>query len=233
MNAIVTGATKGIGLAIVNHLAANKYNLALCARNADDLESLKDELATKHPETKVHVLATDCGDPVKAGLFAEFVASSFEFADVLINNAGLYIPATLLDEDDDDLQRQMQTNVLTPHFFSKYFGRKMRDAGKGHIVNICSTASINPVVSAASYSISKMALLGLTKLLRQELMPSGVKVTAVIPGATLTGSWDGTNIPVNQFIEPDDIAKAIIACLAMSPGANVDEILIRPLNGNF
>ena len=233
MNAIVTGATKGMGLSIAKHLAANNYNLALCARHAEELESLKKELSTQYPHLTIIVLPADCSIPEEVSAFADFVTTHFPFTDVLINNAGLFIPSKLMEEAADLLQKQMQVNVFTPHFLSKFFGSKMQEAGKGHIVNICSISSLKPTVTAGSYSISKVALLGLTKVLRDELMPAGVKVTAVLPGSTLTGSWEGTTIPANRFVDPEDIAKSIIACLSMSAGANVDEIIIRPLKGDL
>ena len=233
MNAIVTGATKGMGLSITKHLAANNYNLALCARDALDLENLKNELSTLYPKLTILIQPTDCGNPEEVRSFAHFVNEKFTSINVLINNAGLFIPSMLMDEPDDILQKQMQVNVFAPHFLSKYFGAKMQKAGKGHIVNICSISSIKPTVTAASYSISKMALLGLTKVLRDELMPAGVKVTAVLPGSTLTSSWEGTTIPEERFISADDIAKSVITCLSLSAGANVDEIIIRPLKGDI
>ena len=233
MNAIVTGATKGIGLSIVKHLAANNYNLALCARHFGDLENLKKELTASYPDITVTIIAADFSKQKDVQAFADSANESFPFIDVLINNAGIFIPSKLMDENDDDLQRQMQINVFSPHYLSKYFGRKMQQAGKGHIVNICSISSVKPTLAAGSYTISKMALLGLTKILREELMPQGVKVTAVLPGSTLTSSWEGTTIPAGRFIDPDDIARSVIACLNMSAGANVDEIIIRPLRGDL
>lgn len=231
MNAIVTGATRGMGRAIARHLAASNYNLALCARNAADLESLRNELLAEFPDIRVLVQVADCGNARQVHEFAQFVEANFEFTDVLVNNAGLFIPSALLDEQEDALQLQMQTNVFTPHFLSKFFGKKMRQHGKGHIFNICSVASLQPALNAGSYSISKTALLGLTKVLREELMAYNVKVTAVLPGSTLTGSWAGTTIPESRFVRADDIASAVINCLKMSVGANVDEIVIRPVQG--
>ena len=233
MNAIVTGATKGIGLSIVKHLAANNYNLALCARNSGELDNLKKQLNASHPNLTIMMMAADFSKQDEVKAFADIVDNGFSFIDVLINNAGLFIPSKLMEENDDDLQRQLQLNVLAPHHLCKYFGRKMQQAGKGHIVNICSIASVKPTIMAGSYSISKMALLGLTKILREELMAEGVKVTAVLPGSTLTSSWEGTTIPAGRFIDPDDIARSIMACLNMSAGANVDEIIIRPLRGDL
>lgn len=233
MNAIVTGATKGIGLAITQHLAANNYNLALCARNETELNSLKSDLNAKFPKITVIVMVADCEKPEAVQAFADYVSTHYHFIDILINNAGLFIPSKVLTEDAQTFQRQMQVNVNTPYFLCRYFGNKMRQAGKGHIVNICSVSSVKPTVTAGSYSISKMALLGLTKLIRDELMTSGVKVTAVLPGSTLTGSWEGTTIPPERFIDANDIAKSIVLCLSMSAGANVDEIIVRPLQGDI
>ena len=233
MNAIITGATKGMGLSIAKLLAANNYNLALCARNSEELENVKEELSTRYSHLTVKVFAADFNDPEQVRQFADYVAANFEFVDVLINNAGLFIPSKLMHEGEDDLRKQMQVNVFAPHFLCKYFGSKMQQVKKGHIFNICSISSIKPTVTAGSYSVSKVALLGLTKVLREELMPSGVKMTAVLPGSTLTGSWEGTTIPASRFVGPDDIAKSILACLNMSAGANVDEIIIRPLLGDI
>ena len=232
MNAIVTGATKGIGLSVVKHLAANNYNLALCARNKTDLQNLVQELSHQYPQLKIFYFEADFSNGEQVKLFAEFVSNHFAFTDVLINNAGLFISSTLFDEAEEDLKNQMQLNLYAPHYLSKHFGRQMKVSRKGHIINICSVASTQLVAAAASYSISKTALLGLTRLLREELMPHSVKVSAILPGSTLTASWEGSQIPADRFIDPDDIARAVISCLNMSPGTNVDEIVIRPLRGN-
>lgn len=233
MNALITGATKGIGKAITYQLAKNHYNLFLCARNHDELEQLRTQLTDQFPHLSILALQTDCSNPEELSRFAGFVQQHAQALDVLINNAGLYIPSALFDEDDDALLQQMQTNVYAAHYLCKVFGRQMRDAGAGHIINICSVAGIKPFANAASYSVTKFALLGLTKVLREELMQFGVKVTAVLPGATLTDSWAGTSLPPDRFVRAKDVADAIINCLKMSKGANVDEIVIRPVLGEI
>ncbi len=231
MNAIVTGATKGMGRAIVMELAANNYNITFCARDENQVEAFLDELRKGYPHLLFFGMRADMENSSDVSGFAEFAARNFGQVDVLINNAGLYIPSELMNEDERCLQRQMQVNVFAPHFLSKFFAAKMIDHGRGHIINICSIASLEPVTRAGSYSISKTALLGLTKALREELRPAGVKVTAVLPGSTLTDSWSGTDLPSDWFILSQDIAKSIINCLQMSSGANIDEIIIRPLYG--
>ena len=233
MNAIVTGATKGIGRSIVMELAANNYNIIFCARDQKEVQILLDELIHSFSQLQFFGMRADMEKNSDVRALAEFAENSLGHVDVLINNAGLYIPSGLLEEDERCLERQMQVNVFAPHYLSKYFAARMMESGKGHIVNICSIASLEPVVRAGSYSISKAAMLGLTKALREELRPAGIKVTAVLPGSTLTDSWAGTELPKDWFILSEDIAKSIINCLQMSSGANIDEIIIRPLYGKI
>ena len=232
MNAIVTGATKGIGRALVFHLAANNYNIAFCSRDEGQINDLVSELSNEYPALRFFGLKSDMGEPEEVKSFAEYAIEHLGFVDVLINNAGLYIPAELLKEEEFCLEKQMQVNVFAPHYLSKFFADKMCAEGKGHIINICSVASLEPVISAASYSISKTALLGMTNALREELRPAGIKVTAILPGSTLTSSWSGTNLPSDWFISSDDVAKTVINCLQLSSGANIDEIIMRPVKGN-
>lgn len=233
MNAIITGATKGMGRSIVMHLADNNYNVALCARNEKQLKDLLAELNTRYPHLSFYGMPADMENLADVKDFAVFADKNLKSTDVLINNAGLFMPSELMNEDEAALERHMKVNVFAPHYLSKFFAEKMIAQGKGHIINICSIASLNPVISAGSYSISKTALLGLTKTLREELLPFGIKVTSILPGATLTDSWSGTSLPPTRFVSPDDIARAVISCLQMSAGANVDEIIIRPLKGEI
>lgn len=233
MNAIVTGATKGIGRAVVKHLAANNYNVVLCARNVKELDALIDELRKTYPKLSFYGMKADMESMSEVKEFADFSINSLGSADVLVNNAGLYIPSELLQEGESSLERQMKVNVYAPHYLSKFIAENMKLKSSGHIINICSMASINPVISAGSYSISKAALLSLTKVLRETLMPFGIKVTAVLPGATLTDSWSGTTLPSERFVSSDDVAASIINCLQMSAGANIDELIIRPLKGEI
>lgn len=233
MNAIITGATKGMGKAIALKLAEAGYNLIICARNRAEIKAFSEEINASYPSISVNGLATDCADPAQVKQFSDFVQQHFPTVDVLINNVGTFVPATVLDEDDSVFYSQLQINYLTAYHLCKVFGRKMREAKKGHIINICSIAAINPVVQAGSYSVTKAALLHLTKVLRLELMAHRVKVTAIHPGSTLTSSWDGTDIPAERFIASNDVADAVLCCLKMSVGANPDELIITPSEGNI
>jgi len=228
MKAIITGATKGIGRAIAILLWKYGYDLALVARNEKDLEKLRDELLL--PERNIYTYAVDCADKEQVYLFLNDVETHFGFADVLVNNVGNFVPGSMLDEADEVFENQLSLNLNATYYISKFIGKKMRLAKRGHIFNICSIASKAPVENAGSYSVTKAAMLSLNHVLRQELAPHNVKVTAFLPGSTKTSSWEGTSIPDEKFVQPDDIAKTLYTILSLSKGVNVDEVLITPLD---
>jgi len=233
MNAVITGASKGIGRAIAFKLAQEGYNLALCARSLSDLETLKSELLQRSPNLKVYVEAVDCADLPSLRSFAKQAQAALGFIDVLINNVGQYLSGTILEEADDALALQMQTNVYPAYALSKFFGKEMRTRKSGYIINICSIASLNVIKEAASYSVTKVALLGLTTILREELHTSGVKVSAILPGATYTSSWEGTQLAPEKFIQPEDVAQAVWTCLNLSPGATINQLILNPISEAF
>jgi len=228
MKAIITGATKGIGRAIAILLWKYGYDLALVARNEKDLEKLRDELLL--PERNIYTYAVDCADKEQVYLFLNDVETHFGFADVLVNNVGNFVPGSMLDEANEVFENQLSLNLNATYYISKFIGKKMRLAKRGHIFNICSIASKAPVENAGSYSVTKAAMLSLNHVLRQELAPHNVKVTAFLPGSTKTSSWEGTSIPDEKFVQPDDIAKTLYTILSLSKGVNVDEVLITPLD---
>jgi 3-oxoacyl-[acyl-carrier protein] reductase len=228
LNAIITGATKGIGKAIAIKLASNGYNLAICARNEADLLAFKKELAQY--EVEVIAIMADMSNKDKIYDFCSKVAASFKNIDVLINNVGVFKPGSLLDETDENFEYQGMVNVNSVYYLSKYFGKIMRSQRKGHIFNICSVASTQVVENAGSYSVTKTAMLSLNHVLRKELSVHNVKVTAILPGSTLTASWAGTQISPEKFVQPEDIANSLYTILNLSEGVNVDEMILTPLN---
>ena len=228
MRAIVTGATKGIGRAVAIELAQSGYDIIACARNNQDLQDLANELN----KFDVEVLAINA-DMGKKEEVLQFVQKALNFAPqihVLVNNVGIFKPGSLLDETDEAFELQQNVNVNAAYYIGKYVGLQMRKQGFGHIFNICSVASKMPVENAGSYSVTKAAMLSLNDVLRSELAPHQVKVTAIIPGSTYTASWEGTTLDRSKFVQPEDVAKAIGAVLKLSDGANVDELVLKPLN---
>ncbi|QPH41226.1 SDR family oxidoreductase [Pedobacter endophyticus] len=228
MKAIITGATKGIGRAIAIKLWQNGYDLLLTARNIKDLEELRNELLVD--DKTISIYAVDCSIKTEIKTFLDSAGQEFGFADVLVNNVGTFLPGSLLDEDDETFEKQQDLNVNACYYISKFFAKRMRLEQKGHIFNICSVASKAPVKNGGSYSVTKAAMLSLNHVLRQELAPHNVKVTAFLPGSTKTSSWEGTTIPDDKFVQPEDIAETLFTILNLSKGVNVDEVLMTPLD---
>jgi len=228
MKAVITGATKGIGKAIAIKLWNEGYDLALVARNKSELEKLRDELLTTG--RAISIYAVDCSIKEEVYHFLTAAEKEIGFANVLVNNVGAFLPGSMLDEDDETFEKQQNINVNAGYYISKFFGKKMRSEKLGHIFNICSVASKAPVKNGGSYSVTKAAMLSLNHVLRQELAPHNVKVTAFLPGSTKTSSWEGTTIPDEKFVQPEDIAETLFTILNLSKGVNVDEVLITPLD---
>ena len=233
LNIIVTGGTKGIGLAICRILYKNGASLATCSRNIDDLERLKKDLSSPHNDQKVYIKKTDVSKKDEVLEFARFAKSELGRIDVLINNAGLFLPGSVYDEEEGALEKMMNTNLYSAYHLTRQIVKGMIDQGSGHIINMCSIASIMAYPNGGSYSISKYAMLGFSKVLREELKDKGIRVTSVIPGATWTDSWKGADFPKQRLMPAEDIALAVYGAIEMSASAVVEEIIIRPQLGDL
>ena len=233
MNVLITGATKGIGKAIAMNMAKNSHNLALCARNEADLIILQKEIKTLYPNIEVFTKVVNCAVKTEVNAFADAALEKFNHMDILINSVGIFKPGLILEEEDDSLDIHLKTNVFSAYYLYKKLAPGMIKRLNGFIFNICSVASISTIKNAGSYCVTKAALLSLNNTMREELMQFDVKVSAILPGSTLTDSWQGTDIPHQEFIKPEDVASAIEMILNLSSGANVDQILIKPIHGQL
>ena len=230
-NALITGATKGMGRSIAIAFAKEGINLAVCSRNENDLVSFKAELLQINPQIKVVAKVADGSVKDELLQFAAVAEQELGFINIIVNNLGMFDPSSILNEGDTAFDKQLNTNLMPAYHLYRFFGKKMIAKREGHIFTICSVAAINPIAEAGAYSVTKFALLGLSKVMRLEMQPHNVKVTAVIPGSTLTDSWKDAVVDKDQFVSPDDIASAIVNIYNMSAGANVDEIIIKPIGG--
>ena len=226
---IISGGSQGIGKALVKKFLENGFQVFTCARNAEKLESLKNEF--NHP--LLHTFVADLSDKKQASNFAQWILNQETKIDVLINNAGYFLPGQIQNEEDGVLESQIEANLYSAYHLTKAILPSMQKSNTGHIFTICSTASITAYTAGGSYCISKFALLGFTKVLREELKTQGIKVTAVLPGATLTPAWDGVNLPDSRFIPAEDIANTIFSAYMMSASTVIEEILIRPQLGDI
>ena len=154
-NIIITGATKGIGRALVDIFAANGFNVAICARSTKDLELLAQELKTQYPNIKVLYKATDMSKKEDVVAFGNYIKEHWTSIDVLINNAGVFIPCTVIEPSNEDkFVTMMDTNLYSAYYMTNSVLDTFLTQQQGHIINICSIAS--------------MALLGLRGLMYNE-----------------------------------------------------------------
>ncbi len=232
MNVVITGASKGLGKAIAEKYAEAGHHLILCARNKDALLDTKKHLLQKNSNCQVEVMATDISVKENVTGFGKYCLM-FGTPDILINNTGSFLPGSIHEEADGTLEKMMDINLYSAYHLTRLLLPKMMEASSGHIFNMCSVASVKAYTNGGSYSLSKWALLGLTKNLREEMKPFNIKVTALIPGAVYTNSWSGTDIKPERIMQPEDIATMVYAASMLSPQACVEEILFRPQLGDL
>lgn len=232
MIAIITGASRGIGLAIADKMIAEGYDVIINARTQASLENAQKNLQIKYPFAKVHIFCADLTNTEAVKTFAAYCLQ-FGTPDVLVNNAGKYLPGNCLDEPEHQLEEMLHTNLLSAYTLTRLIVPAMVRAGKGHIFNMCSIAGLQAYPGGGSYSISKFALNGFTQNLRHELKPHKVKVTGIFPGAVFTDSWEGFDNREQRIMVPEDIASIVYNCTTLSLAANVEEIIIRPQLGDL
>lgn len=231
--AIVTGGTKGIGKAICDILMENGFDISITARNIDDLNNLKSDYNSRYPNQDVQVFQVDMSRKGEVINFAEEVCKATDRIDILINNAGTFIPGQIINEEEGVLEKMIETNLYSAYHMTRGIINKMLTQRKGHIFNMCSIASFMAYPNGGSYAISKFALLGFSKSIREEVKDKGVKVTSVMPGATWSASWEGVDLPEERLMKASDIAKSVYAAYQLSDSAVVEEIVIRPQLGDL
>lgn len=228
MKAIVSGATKGIGKAITLALAGEGYDLGLGARNLQELDLLRKEIQALYPYIEVITKSVDFSQKHETRNFAETFLHHWGDIDILVNNVGVYEEDNLDELNESALMKMFNVNFFSAMRLTQPFLPEFKKRKSGHIINICSVLSKKVRKKAVSYSLSKQALYGYTKILRNELRNYDVKVTAILPGSTNTASWDGLDAPVEEFVQPEDVANGVL--MAIQSNGLVEEFEIKPIN---
>ena len=235
MNIVITGASKGLGKSIAEAFAADNqgHNLFLCARNEKELEQSGKQLKERFPQNDIYTKTCDVADKPALQEFVQWISGFTKHVDILVNNAGIYLPGSAFGEDDGMLEKMMTVNTYSAYHLTRLILPGMINTKSGHIFNICSIASLQAYPNGGAYSISKFAMYGFSKNLREEMKPHGIKVTHVLPGAAFTDSWSSSGIDPKRIMEAADVAKMIHAAAQLSPQACVEEIILRPQLGDL
>ena len=226
--ALITGGSKGIGLAIVKKFLSEGFRVISISRSMGELEWL-----SKAYPGQLSVCFADLSLKTELQRAAIEIESECKNIDVLVNNAGVFIPGEIHTEEDRVFELQMALNLNAAYYLSKAIIPLMKPAGDAYLFNICSTASIAAYDNGGAYCISKHALLGMSKVLRKELLPFGIAVSAVLPGATYTDSWSGSSLPEERFMKTSVVADAIWFAWLNRQHAVMEEILLRPFKGDI
>lgn len=223
----ISGASKGIGLATAQKYYASGYRVGICARGEEALTLARKEM----PDLVTYV----CDMSQKAAVkeLAQKINDDMGPLEVLINNAGSYLPGSIHEEEDEVYEMMLRTNMDSAYYLTKGLLPAMKSAKKGAIVNIASIASLDAYPGGGSYSISKFALLGFSKNLRLEMKEFGIRVISVMPGAVLTDSWAGYDGPVDRLMPPEDVADIIHASTNLSNRTVIEDIVLRPQLGDL
>ena len=229
---LVTGGTKGIGRAIIERFAKEGFDIFTCARNERDLISLKAHLEENHPGIKVLALPADLSKKEEVMQFAE-VVKGISLPDVLVNNTGIFLPGSIHNEPEGNFEFMMHTNLFSAYYLTRAFVNEMMARKSGHIFSMGSIAGLKAYPNGGTYAVTKWAMLGMTKCLREEMKPHHVKVTSILAGATYTASWEGVDLPVERFMRAEDVAESVWGAYNLSPQTVVEEIIIRPQLGDI
>jgi NAD(P)-dependent dehydrogenase (short-subunit alcohol dehydrogenase family) len=228
--ALITGATRGIGLAIARALAAEGCNLILTGRDQSALSKVSRELASAEIEILAH--PCDLRDPHSIAALFRAARKQFKRIHILVNNAGIAHANFTVDKLPLELwQDVIQTN-LTGTFLITQAALPLMKPG-ATIVNNLSIVANRVFAGSAAYIASKHGALGLTNTLREELRPKGIRVISLLPGATNTEIWNSfwPEAPRKKMMSPATIATVVVNAILMPPNATVETIEILPTVG--
>lgn len=237
---LITGATSGFGKAIATLFASHGYNLIVCGRRQERLEALKNELVEKY---KVNVITScfDIRNKEAVDAAVADIAKEVTAIDILVNNAGLASGLAPIDEGDvDDWEKMIDTNIKGLLYITRQVLPIMKKQGSGHVINIGSTAGKQAYKNGNVYCATKFAVDALNQSMRIDLLPYGIKVTAINPGMAETefslvrfkGDAERAKKVYEGFqaLKAEDIASAVYYCATLPAHVCVNDLTLTATN---
>ena len=226
--AIVTGSTKGIGLAIAEHLVRAGASVVVSSRTASEVREVAERMAP-YADGEVLGIPCDVRDPEACSALVEETVSRLGRLDVLVNNAGLGVFTSITEMTVEEWRLQIDTNLGGVFYCSKAAIPHLSATGDGWIVNIGSLAGRNTFAGGTGYNASKFGLVGMTEAMMLDIRHDDVRVSLIMPGSVNT--WFNGRRPADERdwrLEADDCAQAVLQLLDYPKQAHVSRIEMRP-----
>jgi NAD(P)-dependent dehydrogenase (short-subunit alcohol dehydrogenase family) len=224
--ALITGASRGIGLAIARNLAAMGAKLGLCARDPKRLSSVAAEF--ERQGISVAAVPADLSRSEGIARLVEKTEQTLGPVEILVNNAGIGYFGPTHEASEANWDTVLDTNLKSVFLLSRAVAPGMIVRRAGHIVNVASLAGKNSFAGGGIYCASKWGLLGLTECMAEDLRPHGIRVSAICPGSVATDfSPHGTKDP-RKMLQPEDVAHAVAMILTQAPQSFISEVVLRP-----
>jgi NAD(P)-dependent dehydrogenase (short-subunit alcohol dehydrogenase family) len=229
--AVVIGASRGIGRAIAEALAREGARLVIASRSPQ-LKQAQRELSLI---SEVHAVRADAARPAAVRRIFSMARQEFGAPDIVVNSAGMAESQPVAQTSDELWNETLASNLTAAFLCSRAALELMLPRRHGHIVNIISTAAIMPFRGNSAYSAAKAGALAFTRVLREEVRDSGIRVTAVLPGPTDTAIWERLwpDAPREKMMSPADVAAAVLSALVLPENAVMEEILLLPIAGSL
>jgi len=230
--ALITGASRGIGLAIALALAKEGCTLILTARDETKLSQLSRELSRR--KTRILAQSCDVGDPYSVDDLFLGIRTKFRTLDILINNAGIAHPSLPVENLPYAVWKDVFATNVDGTFLVTQAALGLMKRG-GTVINNLSIAATRVFAGSAAYNASKHAALGLTNTLREELRPRGIRVIGLLPGATDTDIWKTLwpQAPRKKMMSPETVAKAVVEAILLPSSATVESLEILPTSSTL
>ena len=224
--AVVTGASRGIGLAIAQRLGEMGAKLGLCSRDPKKLEAATQQL--RAVASAVFAMPVDVTRADQISSFVQAAQKSLGAIDILVNNAGVGWFGPTQDATEESWDSVLDTNLKSVFLMSKAVAPSMIERKTGHIINIASLAGKNTFKNGGVYCASKWGLMGLTGCMAEDLRQYGIRVSAVCPGTVDTEFSPHTGKDPAKLLQSEDIAHAVAMLVTQAPQSFISEVLIRP-----
>jgi 3-oxoacyl-[acyl-carrier protein] reductase len=224
--ALITGANRGIGLAIARTLSGLDAAVAICARDAKRLELASTELAASG--AKVMAVPADVSRATDVESLIRQTQQALGPIDILVNNAGLGIFGPTHEASESNWDTVLDTNLKSVFLVSKAVVPGMIQRRAGDIINIVSLAGKNAFPGGGIYCASKWGLLGLTQCMAEDLRQYGIRVSAICPGSVNTEFGPHIGKDPLKMLQPEDVAHAVKTIVTQAPSSFISEIVLRP-----